>query len=183
MFTDTHLYMVKVILPLIQILNIQVQVNQVILYFYILNFLLFFMCIEPDPVSKVPREWVPLYFMILGAPYPSLALKCCSWVSWGRHLHTEHHIGVLRAIASRQKSRGLSILLQYKDMEADKETQKKTQVTWRQLPFGCLEGFNSFRKSLRNCHSHPRGQAPASKVTFPPPSGAWPFPDPTKRAG
>lgn len=66
----------------------------------------------------------------------------------------------------------VSILLQYKDMEADKETQKKTQVTWRQLPFECLEGFNSFRKSLRNCHSHSRGQAPASKVTFPPPSGA-----------
>lgn len=66
----------------------------------------------------------------------------------------------------------VSILLQYKDMEADKETQKKTQVTWHQLPFGCPEGFSSFRKSLRNCHSHSRGQPPASKVAFPPPSGA-----------
>lgn len=66
----------------------------------------------------------------------------------------------------------VSILLLYKDMEADKESQKKIQIIWRQLPFGCLEGFNSFRKSLRNCHSHSRGQPPASKVAFPPLSRA-----------
>lgn len=133
------------------------------------------MCIEPG--SLYPRSPENGSFVLYdsGSSLPIAGPKCCSWVSWGRHLHTEHHIGVLRAIASRQKSRGCLFYFSTRTWRLTKKLKRKHKSRGAQLPFECLEGFNSFRKSLRNCHF-----TPGAKPLFPKPHslhppGLWPF--------
>lgn len=141
------------------------------------------MSIKPDPVSRVPREWTLLYFMIHGAPYPSLALKCCSWVSWGRHLHTQHCIGVFRASASRQKSRGCLFYFCTRTWRLIKKVKRK----YKSHGANCL--LDVWKDSVPSeSHLETATLTPGANPLLPKSNSLhsprlWPFPDPTKRAG
>lgn len=140
------------------------------------------MCSEPDPVSRVPRERALLYFKIQGAPYPSLALKCCSRVSWGRHLHTEHRIGVFRAIASRQKSRGCLFYFSTRTWRLTKKLKRKHKSRGTNCLLDVRKDSVPSESHLETATLTPGANPllPKSHSLHPP--GLWPFPEPTKRA-